>query len=357
MSIIYKYLIKQILKYFIIILITIISIYVAVDFFEKIDNFMEADLSIYRAVVFFALKLPFITAQILPVGVLLSILITFGLMRKNNEIVALKASGISVYYLVGPVLIIGLIFSMLLFILSEVFVPFTMIKANHIWYKEVKKQSAITSKEKDIWIKGDKLIAHINFFNPSDRTLFGITLNYFNSDFKLIKRIDAKKGVYEKNRWLLFDLVKQDIEADSETYRVTYPESIYITLDFVPDDLSRLVKKSEEMTFTELFEYIDKVEKEGYDATIYIVDLHAKTAFPFVCLIMCLTGIGMALQGKKEGFTSSIVYGIGLAFLYWIIYSFCISLGHAERLLPFAAAWLTNLIFICVGGLMLIYAE
>ena len=355
MTIIHKYLTKELLKYFCIVVATVVGIYMAVDFFGKIDNFLEAKLPISRALAFFALKIPFIVAQITPVGVLLAVLIVFGLMVNSNEIVALKSGGVSVFYLFKPVLVLGLIFSALLFFFCEVLVPITMGRANKIWHSEVKKESAVTSREKNIWIKGNRSISHITYFKPSNETIFGVTLNYFDEGFRLTKRIDAQKGVYKGGRWHLFNVVEQDLVKDDKSYKVTYRVESPARLEFVPEDLKRVVKKCEEMSYGELSAYIQEVEEEGYDAASYRVDLNAKIAFPLVCVIMSVAGTGLALwRKKKEGFASSVVYGIGMAFLYWTLYSFCLSLGYGEILPPMIAAWLTNAIFACLGALMLL---
>ena len=142
---------------------------------------------------------------------------------------------------------------------------------------------------------------------------------------------------------------------DNRSYEVTYRARSPAKLEFVPEDLRRVAKKCEEMSYGELSAYIQGVEEEGYDATSYRVDLSAKIAFPLVCVIMSIVGTGLALwRKKKEGFASSIVYGIGMAFLYWTLYSFCLSLGYGGILPPMIAAWLTNVIFACLGTLMLL---
>jgi len=357
-TIIHRYVTRELLKYFCIVLTTIVGMYVAVDFFGKIDNFLDARLPISMALAFFVLKIPFIVAQVTPVGLLLAVLIVFGLMVNNNETVALKTGGMSIFYLFKPVLVTGLIFSVLLFFFCEVLVPITMGKANKIWHSEVKKESAVTSREKNIWIKGNRSISHITYFKPSDKTIFGVTLNYFDESFRLIKRVDAQKGVYKGGKWHLLNVVEQDLLKDDQSYKVTHRVESPARLEFVPEDLSRVVKKCEEMSYGELSAYIREVEEEGYDATSYRVDLSAKIAFPFVCVIMSIMGSGLALwRKKKEGFASSVVYGIGTAFLYWTLYSFCLSLGYGEMLPPMIAAWLTNAIFACLGILMLLNTD
>ena len=358
MSIINKYIAREIFRYFGIILAMVIGIYLAVDFFEKIDDFIEARLHFSMALFYFIFKIPLIISQIIPVCILLAVLIVFSLMSKNNEIVALKSSGVSIYYLLKPVLLIGLLFSILLFFLSEVIVPITMGKANIIWLKDVRKESAVISKEKDIWIKGNRLITHIKYYNPEAKAIFGITINNFDEDFGLIKRIDAKKGVFKQGKWSLHEVMEQNFNKEDGNNSIMFYEEKREKLDFLPEDLKRVIKKSEEMNFNELLAYIKKVEAEGYDATIYRVDLHAKIAFPFICIIMCIIGTGIAAGTKiKESLPVSIACGLGVAFLYWVLYSFCVSLGYGEMLPSVIAAWAANLIFLCFGGFTLLNAE
>ncbi len=107
MTILDKYLAREIFRYFFMVLILVVAIYLAVDFFEKIDNFMEAELPFSRTIDFFLHTIPFVLSQIIPVGVLLSVLICFGMMNKHNELTALRSCGISIYSLIKPILILG----------------------------------------------------------------------------------------------------------------------------------------------------------------------------------------------------------------------------------------------------------
>ena len=355
---IHRYLTRELLRYFCFVLMAVVGIYLAVDFFEKVDDFLDAKVPLSRLVVFFALRIPFIVAQVTPVGVLLAVLIVFGLMVRNNEIVALKSGGVSISSLLKPVLVMGLTLSVFVFFLSDVLVPMTMVRANKIWQSEVRKGPAVASRKKNIWIKGNRSIFHITYFNPSDKTIFGVTLNYFDDRFRLIRRVDAQGGIYTGDQWRLSNVVEQDLLTDDGSYKVAYRDETPVKLEFVPKDLLTVVKKPEEMSYSELAEYIQKVEEEGYNATSYRVDLLAKISFSFVCVIMSLVGTGVAFwRKKKEGLAGSIVYGIGMAFLYWTLHSFCLSLGYGGKLPPVIAAWLTNVLFFFVGSLALLNAN
>jgi lipopolysaccharide export system permease protein len=358
MLIIHKYIIREVLKYLIILLTMVVGIYIVVDFFEKIDDFLEVGLPFSTALIFFVYKSPFIIAQIIPVGLLLAVLVVLGLMNKNNEIIALKSAGVSIYHLLKPMIAVGLLMSFLMFFLSEVVVPLTVGRANDIWLKEVRKDASVLSREKNIWMKGNRAIIHIKHYDPQKQTIYGITLNYFNGEFRLVRRVDAPKGIYQNGQWVLYDIMEQNIISQQGNYAVEFHPERVEKLEFIPEDLKRVAKKSEEMSFKELYAYIRRIESEGYDATAQRVDLYAKFAFPFVCLLLSVVGTGIAIRGKlKEGLPVSIVYGLGVAFLYWVFYSFSVSLGRGEMLPPLLAVWVANFVFLCLGILMLMQAE
>ena len=358
MTILDRYLIREILKCFVLVLAVVLGLYIIVEFFNKADNFMEAGLSIFRLIRYLQLKLPQIIAEITPIGILLAVLVAFGLMNKNNEIIALKSGGISVYFLMRAVLTIAVFLSMILFLLSEVVVPITISKANRIWFSEVKKQPVLATRQKNIWIKGNRAIYFIKYFNPQNQSISGVTLNHFDKEFRLHKRIDATSGVFQEGKWIFSDVMEQVLDKDSLTYNVNIHDRQALDIDILPEDLKRVFTKSEEMNVAELFSYIRDVEAEGYDATAYRVDLHARFAFPVLSIIVCIIGIGIAVKRKgREGPSVSIAYGAVMVFLYWVLHSFCLSLGYGGMLPPVVAAWISNIIFSCYAVLNLINAE
>lgn len=358
MTILDRYLAKEILKCFLMVLAVVVGLYIIVEFFNKADNFIEAGLPTARLIRYLELELPQIVVQITPVGILLAILVAFGLMNKRNEIIALRCGGVSVYFLLRAVLFIAILIAIVLFFLSEIVVPITISKANRIWLIEVKKKAALATRQKNIWIKGDHAIYFIKYFNPKNQSISGVTLNFFDREFRLSKRVDADRALYRKHQWIFYDLMEQELNAESKTYDVRfYPEQA-IAIDILPEDLQRVFKQAEEMNIVELFSYIQEVESEGYDATTYRVDLQARFAFPVLAVIVCIIGTGIAVKRKgREGPSVSIAFGAAVVFLYWVLQSFCLSLGYGGLLPPFVAAWISNIIFSCYAVLNLINAE
>ncbi len=232
------------------------------------------------------LKLPFMFVQLTPAAVLLATITVFGLMNRNNELTAVKSSGISVYFLVRPAIVIGLLLAGLMFILGESLVPLSMSRSNDIRQYDIRKQNQMTQHRNNIWIRSDNRLVHIRFFDPVQKTVAGVCATTMDENFFLISRIDARSGRYELGQWLLEEVVEQTYNPDTDDYDVTLSDMTLAELGVVPDDLDQWVQKSDEMGFFDLRSYVRKVREEGYDATAYEVDMHGKIAFPFICVIM-----------------------------------------------------------------------
>ena len=170
--------------------------------------------------------------------------------------------------------------------------------------------------------------------------------------------LGAAKGIFQDNRWVLFDCIDQQLDIQTNTYRISLPDQLSEDLNLSPDDFQQVVPRSEEMSYQQLRDYVRKVEQEGYDATHYRVDLYAKSAYPFMNLILGLIGVGFTARRRwLKGLPTAIALGIGIAFTYGVFHSFCVSLGYGGMLPPWVAAWTANFIFFCAALLMLVNAE
>ena len=353
MTILSRYIYSETVRYLIFVLITVLGIYFIVDFFQRLDNFISVDLQTSKIIAYFLFNVPVVIAQVLPICLLLSVIVALGIMNKHNEIVALQSSGVGFFFILRPVLRLGLLITVIVFLLTEVLVPITVPISNRIWMEDIKKKNIVTTREKNIWIKGNRSITHINHYNPIEEKIYGISVYYFNAAFSMVKRLDAKVGEFTDKGWMLEEIMEQTLNPSDGSTKTDLIAQDVRQLELLPEDLVQVNKKSEEMNYRELSQYVQKVEAEGYDALIYKVDLYGKIAFPFFCIIMSLIGAGIGVQRNiKEGLPVGVAYGIGIAFLYWIFYSFTLSLGYGGVIPPMLAVWIPNLVFLSWGAYM-----
>jgi lipopolysaccharide export system permease protein len=356
MKILSRYIIESFLKIFMLCMCAIIVLYLIIEFVENLDYFVENKTSLRYALEYFVLKLPMIIFQTSPVTILLSTLLTLGGLSKSNEITAMKASGVSIYNITNPLLALTFFISIFIFLGNETIVPYATQKFYHVKYVIIeKKPQKIFFKQDRVWFKGgNNTIFNIQLLDAANNQIKGVSVYKFDPDFNLTERIDAKEMQYEKDEWHLIEGVSKKFLKDGAMDIKTFKKEP-VALDKRPEEFKEAVKKSEEMSFVELRNYITKLKGEGFNVTRYVVELYSKTAIPFVNFIMCLIAIPFALRSSRS---SGIVMGVGvsiiIAFSYWIILSFGISLGKGSVLPPIFAAWLANIIFSAAGAVMLI---
>jgi lipopolysaccharide export system permease protein len=357
MRIISRYISQELAKIIAVCLGGFVAIYLVIDFFERIDNFLAAELALSWAAQYFLLKVPFILQQGIPMAVLMGTLITLGLIARNNELTALRASGVSPLLLSGPIVIAALLLSLMDFGLAEYLVPLTTSRANWVWHVKVKKlpeQSSFTQEK--LWYKSGQTLYNIRVFHPKRQTLEGVTIYRFDNAFRLVQRLDARRGQWDGKGWIFTDGILLSRNTDAN-FNIERFEQRRLELEERPESFLHLDKPPEEMTLAELGRYVTKIESEGYDATRYRVDFHTKIAFPFTSVIMALLGIGVALyQGKRGGMAIGVAVSVALAFIYVIIFQLVLSLGYAGNLHPLLAAWATNAFFGMTGLFLLVHA-
>lgn len=358
MACLHRYWLKECFRYFAVIQMLILIVFVFIDYLSRMNSFLSSDVTLARGLWYVLLKLPFMFVQLTPACLLLAVIAAFGVMNRNAELTALKSSGISVYFLVKPALLAGGVLTLVMFFLGETVIPISMAKANHIRYREMVKGPSLSQGRSDIWIKSGNHLVHINYFDPVQKEAAGITVTVMGEGFKIQNRIDAGQGRYDGETWILTGVTEQSYNRAADDYEVKTLPVKTVVLDFKPEDLGRVALKSDEMGFFGLRRYVAKVTAEGYDATTYRVDMHGKIAFPFICVIMALTGAATGMRSfVKTNLPVAIALGVVICFMYWFVFGFCVSLGYARILPAMVAPWVANFLFLVLGAIYLINTE
>ena len=350
MRILALYVAREFLKLFGFLVVGFVAIFTLFDFIEKVDNFIEAEVPASAMFTYFLLQIPEITALMIPMAVLMGSIISLGLMAKRNEIVAVKSSGISMFRFSLPIVLISVALAMGVALINETVLPITKSRTNFIWNVRVEKQPGKLFQQERFWFKGQNSIYQVGFYQPENQSLSEVTLHRFGPDFDLDARIDARQASYVGGKWVFFKgLYQQRVPGGGYTAQVF--EELTLTLPERPQDFTRLTKPSEEMSLGELARYVDKAQAKGFEPRRQRVDLQAKLSFPFVCLIMALIGIPLALWKERgQALPLAIITGLGLALVYWVGFSYARSVfGYTGAMPPILAAWIPNLVFGLIG--------
>ena len=350
MNVISRYMLKQFSRILGLSLLALAMVFLIVDFFEKVDNFMEAGLPMSKVFYFFLLSIPSIIFYIAPVSVLVAVLVSMGLMARNSEIVAFKAGGVSLFRLSRPIILASVLMSFLLFLLSDLVIPNTAVRVNEIWNVEVEGNKAATTHiHKDIWFRDANGVYNIKVYDEKLGTLEGISVYLFRSRFRLEKRIEAARAHKMPGGWLFADGMIKTYSENGEIEIRSFTREL-IELPELPTEIGKEERASEELSSGDLREWIDRMEEGGYDPLKYMVDLQLKYSFPFICVIMAIIGLPIAFWKEKGGgIALGIFVGVGLSFVYVVLLGLSRALGYSGLLPPIVAAWLPNLMFTTLG--------
>ena len=355
MKILTRYLAREFAQYFSLGLGAFSAIYLIVEFFERINAFMYNKAPWAMIGAYFLNKFPSILFQVTPAAILLASIITLGVMSRHNEVIAIKSGGIGLGFLVYPILGVVILVFVGVLGLSEYLMPWANQNARAIYGFIVhKKKSVATFKQSQLWIHGRQSIYNIQLYHPDRNVLEGLTIYRFSPGYALVQRIDARSAQWKEGKWVLSGASVTDFDPQGVPARNDFPELI-LSLPETPSDFQIAEKNPNEMNFRQLREYVQKIERDGYDARKYRTAMHGAISFPFTVIIMACLGIPLALRSERgAGLARGIGYSIFISFLYLVVYSFILELGKGGSFPPFLAAWLANFIFAMVGVYLLL---
>lgn len=355
MKILSQYVLQEFCKIFSLTLCGSLAVIIVFDFFENLDliTLFQAPPKLFFSFLLF--RIPSMIYQLIPLAALIATLICLTLFARNREIMAMRANGISFYNLAAPILATCLGLSLVCLIFNESIVPAANARSRQIERIDIKKKAPIYAfPMKYIWFRNLNNIYSIQWYDEKTGTIHQVSINEFDKRFELVNRWEARIGTWDGQNWVFHDLNIKQLDREGR-FQLTKMDTAPIPFPLKPEDFTRPEKKAEEMSYFELRDYIQQAQREGYDVTSYLTGLHAKLAFPFICFIMPLIAVPLALRtGSGTGIATGMGMGLLLGFGYWMIFGFSLSLARGGFLPPLIAAWLTNLLFASFGVFLLL---
>ena len=351
MKVIDNFLLKHFIRILLLCVAAFVGIYLLIDFFEKVDDFIEHHATITDYLIYLSNNVPFIFIQILPLAILTTMVLTIGGLSRTNEITAMRACGISLWRIVQPLMALCLTLSLLFLLLNEFVVPWNIKQLNQLLEVKLKGKQSTQLTRNEIWYRSTNKIISITVANSQEKQLQGITIFFFDKQQKIKKREDIEVATYTENKWLTPVMIERLFDKESgDLLKTSTLKNQMVAIDRTPADFFNHEDFNNELNFQQLATIAKKLDAEGYDSTRQRVDMHVRMATPFTCLIMGFLGIPFALQrGRNSNIALGIGLSLGIGVIYFIIQSLVTAFGYTSAISPLIAAWTTNFIFFLVG--------
>lgn len=336
-----------------------IVIFIVVDLIENLDKFISSDAPTTTTLIYYLYYVPYIILLTLPVNMLLSSLFSLGSMAQHNELIACLSAGVSLYRLSVPVLLLGLVISVVSGFAGETLVPQTNRTRLDIYRYEIRNQpreSVGTQRQISLQDENNRQV-NIQYYDGQKKKANRVNI-VWRKDNRIVERWDIKSMVWDERRsgWKMSEVLQRSF-SDSGEVVVNRDSVFYGSTRIFPEDLLDIEIKPEEMNYRELQAFVNKMLSVGSDARKWLVDLYMKISYPFANFIIVLFGIPLASRKRRSGPALGFALALLISFVYFIFLRSGQVLGHNGTLSPWLGAWLGNLVFGLGGILLMVQAR
>lgn len=359
MNILSRYILRQFAKNMLMLVLSFIALYILIDFFEKIDNFLEKGKSMALAAKFFLLSIPFVIEQMGPVCILLAGVITLGVLNHSNELVALKAGGVSLKQITAPIISGGIIATLLLMALSQFVLPKTAAQTNRIWNKEVKGKMPLGIYRKGrYYYQGDGTFYSFARPDPNKNEFSFFSYSRWNKKYELRALVAAEHALWRKGAWMAFN-GQAHVANNSGGFRSEIFRSRGFGFAQKPADFFIPQYRNYELSLLQLYREALRDQQSRADKTLAWAKFYGRVSYILLGLPLLLLGLPLLLavyQKWGRDLSLAVPVSCGMAFACWGLWAILQSLAKADYLNPLAAALFVH-IPVGLTGLFLLVRE
>lgn len=349
------YVLRRFFSYFALLMGAFVFLFETFTFFELLDDIARHRVPFLIVVDYFRYLAPYLMYQLAPLGALVAVLVTLGIMSKSNEIVAIKASGMSLYRLAVPLLLAGMALAVTMIVLDDTYLPYANQRQDAL-HNLIKGRPPQTYTHPQRWIFGENYkIYNYDLFDPTQNLFGGLTVLEIDPvTFQVRRRIFASRARWSATQkvWGLEGSWVRDfahgaiVRYERLPAVISLPELTESPAYFNPD---RWGKQAFQMSWRELRNYIEGLHRAGFDVAGLTVQWQKKIAYPLMAPVSMLLAIPFAFLVGTRGALGGVALGVAIGITYWAMAALLEAMGGVGQLPPLLAGWSPNIIFFFLG--------
>jgi LPS export ABC transporter permease LptG len=357
------YVSREYLRVFVLGVVGLLGIFYISTFIDLVDKLFRGEATTAMLVRYFYFRTPQFVYYVIPMGVLVSTLVTVGVMTKNSELLVMRACGISIYRTAAPLLIFAAVASLGLYALQERVLANANREADRL-ERVIRRWPPATGALNRRWVVGrQNEIYHYDLFDAQANRFTNLWIYRLQDSgwgLRAVTRADEavaapSSSVSTGSPWRAQRGWTREIDLAGKPgahgTEVSYTPFRQTTLALEPPDYFKTDEPiAETMTFDQLRDYINRLRASGANVVPQMVALQRKIAFPFVTIVMTVLAVPFAVTTGRRGAMYGVGIGIVLAITYWIAMSVSGALGAGGVMSPLLAAWAPNIMFGCAAA-------
>ncbi len=295
--------------------------------------------------------LPYVLFYTLPMATLLASLIAFSRLNEDNEIIALRSSGVSLYQIFPPVVI----FSIISYLFASFIAIYLFPVGNHsmarLLFEVARSNTSIGIKQGIFNDSIPNIVLYANHISAHDQTMEGVFI-FDERDPGLSNTIIARQGKISSNSKQMsinlhltdgsIFMVSKDLDSSRKLQFNSY--DLNIELSDIMNRFSSRMKRKKEMSIFELRRQLKKTEKGTGKHNKLAIELQRKFSIPFACLLLGLIGLPLGLMRRTKGRSWGVALSFAVFMIYYILLFVSDSLGEIGKINPVLAMWIPNMV-------------
>lgn len=314
------------------------------------------------------LEVPMFLIKIFPVSCLIASLFSINKLKSRNELTAIFASGFSRKTFILSIGTIGAFIGVILFFINAYLVPLALHKQDLI-KNGAKREAAGSAIIKSnvsinalnsgkIWFKGQDYFFSYSSYDIKSRTLYNLTLYFYDKNFKFTEQISAAYADFHSdNKWILHRSLHYT-NLDNKTFpSVKYQEENSVRIRETINDFAQINADIKTLNIWKLYDYINVLKANGINYSEYYVTFLDKFSSGFTCLVLSiLASIALFNPNRRNSsFGKNVAFVLSFTFIYWFIYSYFLTLGASSSVPAIAATFGVPSIFVIYLTIYFIY--
>ena len=345
-----RYLLVLFGRIFFLVVLAGLTLYVVANFADTVDDVLENQISSSVVVDYYKFMSFRIFNQLAPIVVLLTTLISFGVLSRANEVTAAKAVGMSLYRLAAPVIVAAALLVGLNALLESSVLPYSNAKTEElraVIRGEDARSRRTFRRANEQWLYGDGgYIYHYTSFDETREILQNLhifRLSY--APFRLTGRLFAREAAYRDGEWIVSSAWAKSFEGSEAVSTQLFDEPTRIDLPEEPAFFSTEVKSPQQMNRQQLASYVETLRSSGQDVPDLEVQLHSKISGPASSLVMAFVALPFAFRMGRRGALYGIGVAIAIGMAFYATSALFSTLGEAGALPALLAVWAPNVLF------------
>ena len=350
MKILNRYIFKQFAKAFVFTCIAFVCLFILISMVEKLDKFMDRNLSLMEIARYYCLSIPSTILITSPVSALLSSILVSGKLSVSSELSAIRSAGVSMRQLLTPFLTGGILICGMNLVNACWIAPAAFTGMNNFELQYLGNNSVLPHENRTLHIlePGNRIIS-LGTIDTDRLKVSNVSLEEF-SGAHLSMRTDADAMRYDATHgeWIMQNAATRLFTGNGEELKVTPLKPVKLALS--PRSLEELNLQPDEMNISRHYRYLLDKEKAGFSGLERaMVKFHTKISLPFASLIIILIGVPLSAKKKRGGLASEISITLFAGFLFLGLQKTIAIAGYQGIMDPMLAAWLPNILFLCIG--------